>query len=470
MSRQRPLPELPEIPRDAVMSAVSQGLVKGRNVVHLAAFVAHFEDALVDNRELSEAEVKAYAFDTLGYKSTTRTAYNLLNAIMNAYRVFYEDGPFLSSFTRGIAAVHREYKPPKPQRKRIKSVLAAPIEDVPASLRTALEEMRQGYEGVDRSAPSKQFVVSIDQRVRQLVRACMDAGVEPVLDIACITIYEKSLLSRQRPLRRTTIRSSLAAIRDTARYVGSDPDVIQHLDDRVRYHERIAAKSVPLKELQIQKIPSYADIFERAFDLLGEADSVKQMGQAQRLRNYACAVVLSLPCPLRVADSELVFGEHLNWTGTTWRIDIPETSKTGEAFGAVLLPLFRVFIDQLVLQGADEVYLDKRREEVIDRRRALYEDHLGRPIGKPYVSKAWQSVFGTGSHIARTKIHNEFARLGPAGVEAALVACGHRSHRSAEHYRTRAFQLLAGEHIKATAAAGIDEGEWEQYFRMDDAR
>jgi len=64
-------------------------------------------------------------------------------------------------------------------------------------------------------------------------------------------------------------------------------------------------------------------------------------------------------------------------------------------------------------------------------------------------------------------MHDEFARLGSAGVEAALVACGHRSHKSAEHYRTRAFQLLAGEHIKATAADGIDEDEWERYFRMD---
>jgi len=467
MSTSYQLPELPGVPLEIVTSAVSKGLVKGRNVFHLNNFLTHFQDAILDDRELSEAEVKAYVFDKLGYKPTTVTGYSRLNAIMNAYRIFYENGPFLSSFVRGIASVYREYKPPKLERKKSKSVIAAPIEAVPAPLRTALEEMRQGYEGIYRSAPSREFIVSIDQRVRQLVRACMDHDVQPMLNIACITIYEKSLLSREKPLRRTTIRSSLNAIRDVARYVGSDLDVIQHLENRVRYHEKKAANDMPLKELNIQKIPSYTKIFEQAFDLLDQSNTARHIAKGQKLRNYACAVVLLLPCPLRVGDSELIFGENVNWTGSTWRIDVPETSKTGDAFGAVLLPLFRVFIDELVLQGADEVYLDELRSAVVDKRRALFEDHLGRPIGKPYVSTAWRRVFGTGSHIARTKIHDEFARLGPAGVEAALVACGHRSHKSAEHYRTRAFHLLAGEHIKTTASNDIYDFEWKEHFRMD---
>tara|TARA_R100001132_G_C3251593_1_gene78586 strand:- start:267 stop:818 length:552 start_codon:yes stop_codon:yes gene_type:complete len=178
----------------------------------------------------------------------------------------------------------------------------------------------------------------------------------------------------------------------------------------------------------------------------------------------AAALALLVPFPLRLADTRLHFGTHLKWTGQTWRIEIEETSKTGVPFRATLLPFFRVFVDKLVLQGAAEDYLDELREKAVKDRRALFETHLGELVSDAYVSKAWSFAYGTGSHIARTKLHDEFAVFGLKGVEAALVACGHRSARSAEHYRTRAFRLLAGDHIRMTSAESISDKEWEAYF------
>jgi hypothetical protein len=47
-----------------------------------------------------------------------------------------------------------------------------------------------------------------------------------------------------------------------------------------------------------------------------------------------------------------------------------------------------------------------------------------------------------------------------------LKACTHRSSRSAEHYRTKAFSLLAGDHIRSSAEASISDDEWGEYFEV----
>ena len=457
---------LPGIPFQEVAAQVSAGKVKPAGIHFLKGFLEYFEEALLDGIEMRPDEVQHYAFAVLGYDRTRPGAYHRMTLIRNTYHLFYEDGPFLRSMSAGIASIWREYQSPKPKSewKQKRSRMAVPKNQLPQGWQEALENMSRGFDGVDRAAPSVGFIVSIGQRVRELTRVCSDAGLQPKLDVVCITAYERSLLVREEPLRPATIRSSLAQIRDMARYLGSDNEVIEHLDARVSYHERKAGKVTPIKETKVLKIPSYTEVFEKAFDLLGKSDTTKRLQQAQQFRNVAAALALLVPFPLRLADTRLHFGTHLKWTGQTWRIEIEETSKTGVPFRATLLPFFRVFVDKLVLQGAAEDYLDELREKAVKDRRALFETHLGEHVSDAYVSKAWSFAYGTGSHIARTKLHDEFAVFGLKGVEAALVACGHRSARSAEHYRTRAFRLLAGDHIRMTSAASISDKEWEAYF------
>ena len=218
------------------------------------------------------------------------------------------------------------------------------------------------------------------------------------------------------------------------------------------------------KETKIEKIPTYTEIFEHAFDMLGQADNMKDRRVAQKLRNHAVALVLMCPFPLRVADTILKFGDNLAWTGETYHLFVPSTSKNSEAFQATLEPFFRLFIDKLVLQGADPEYLEELREKCIVERRLLFESHDGSAPFDTYVSYVWAQVYGTGSHIARAKIHNDLAVFGLKGVEGALKACTHRSSKSAEHYRTKAFQVLAGDHVRRTAAQSITDKEWEEYF------
>lgn len=457
---------LPGIPFQEVAAQVSAGEVKSAGIHFLKGFLEYFEEPFLAGMELRQEEVHHYAFVVLGYDKTKTGAYHRMTLIRNTYRLFYEDGPFLRSMSAGIASIWRVYQPRKPRNEwtQMRSRMAAPKNQLPQDWRDALENMSRGFDGIDRAAPSAGFVVSIGQRIRELTRVCSNAGLQPQLDIACITAYERSLLTRRDPLRPATIRASLAQIRDMARYVGTDDEVIEHLTARASYHEKKASKVTPVKETKILKIPSYTEVFEKAFDLLGKSDTTKRLQQAQQFRNHAAALALLVPFPLRLADTRLHFGAHLKWTGQTWRLEIDDTSKTGAPFRATLLPFFRVFVDKLVLQGAAEDYLDELREKAIKDRRALFETHLGEAVAHAYVSKAWSFVYGTGSHIARAKLHGEFAVFGLEGVEAALIACGHRSARSAEHYRTRAFRLLAGDHIRITSAASISDKEWQKYF------
>ena len=158
------------------------------------------------------------------------------------------------------------------------------------------------------------------------------------------------------------------------------------------------------------------------------------------------------------------FGVNITWTGTTYVIFVPATHKNGEPFRATLLPFFRIFVDALVLQGAPTEHLEELREQCLRSRRMLFVNYDGTEPHENYVSYAWRQTFGTGSHIARTKVHDELAVLGPRGVELALAACTHRSAATAEYYRTMAFQMLAGDHVHHVLQEVITEQEWERYF------
>jgi hypothetical protein len=54
--------------------------------------------------------------------------------------------------------------------------------------------------------------------------------------------------------------------------------------------------------------------------------------------------------------------------------------------------------------------------------------------------------------------------MGARGVELAMRACGHRSEKTAEAYRTRAFERLALDRIHENLAADILDAEWKEFF------
>lgn len=342
-------------------------------------------------------------------------------------------------------------------------------EELPASWRGALERMADGMpgraniNGMRHGAPVPSMQVTMRTKLCECIMAARAAGIPEGMSVAAMAAYEKSLLKRGRPLSSVTIKSAIRQVQSFALYHGAPDDVLAHLAKRVRVHEGRANASTPLKEAKVLALPSYEDIFETAFDLLGEADATKNAVQAQFKRNAAVAITLFCPFPVRAADTVMRLGREITWDGQRYRFDLV-LSKDKRPYTAPIIPVFGFFIDQLILQGADLEHLPNLRTACFQAERPLFVTYEGRFPHARYASHLWKQVLGTGGHAARTKLHDEFGRLGSRGVELAMRACGQRSEKTAEVYRTRAFQMLAIEKAHADFMCEITDAEWTEFF------
>ncbi|MCV2446903.1 hypothetical protein [Paracoccus sp. DMF] len=392
-----------------------------------------------------------------------------LHSLRRGMWAVYEGHPLLRDLDALIAErvqpATTKYASYKTRARR----LSVPPEELPHGWKIALERMADGIPGVAlndgqrQAPPSAPMLVTMRTKLCECILAARKAGVPEEMSVLATTAYEKSLLGRERALSPVTIKSAIRQVRDFARYLGAPDDVLAHLADRVRYHERRANGYTPLKEAKVLALPSYREIFGMAFDLLGEADETKNAKQAQFKRNAAVAMTLFCPFPLRMADTAMFFGREITWDGQMYHFDIA-LSKSKRSYTAPILPVFGFFIDQLILQGSGPAHLADLRAECFQVRRPLFVTYEGRVPHPRYVSHLWKQVLGTGSHAARTKLHDEFGRLGSRGVDLAMRACGQRGEKTAEAYRTRAFQMLAVEKAHTDMVGEITDAEWREFF------
>ncbi|MEX1662155.1 hypothetical protein AB4874_10920 [Thioclava sp. 15-R06ZXC-3] len=384
--------------------------------------------------------------------------------LRNARRVVWLLMPELP-FEREICKAIATRKPPAKKYKPRDRIFSVAPDALPQDWHRALADMDAGKLGVNGRVPAPSLITSTRIKLTELVKATLDAKLEEKLTVEATIAYEKSLLNRKRKLSKVTLHSSIRQVRDFARYIGADRDVIEHLESRTRLHENRAAQSLPQKVAKVLALPSYEEIFGRAFDLLGEAAQTCNPRDAQSRRNMAVALTLFCPFPLRVADTMMRFGEEILLNEHGYQLNLV-ISKSGRRFRAPVLEEFAYFIDQLILQGLGDEYLADKREECFAEKRLLFVKHDGTAPDPRYVSALWHEALGTGCHAARTKLHDEFASLGARGVELAMRACDHRSERTAEFYRTQAFQKLSIERIHADTRSRIFDAEWKEYFEV----
>lgn len=381
-------------------------------------------------------------------------------AARRAMWMLFRGDPILRAFDIAIAARIATPAKPYPLRARKFSTF---FEELPADFQDALNAMANGCPGVHGEAPVPSMVQTTRTKICEFAKAARDTGLKISLTTEAAIAYEKSLVQRERPLSKRTVLSSMRQIHGFAKYVGATSEVLSHLAERIRIHEKRSLHVVPQKEAKIQSLPSYAEIFGIALDMLGRADQVRFPAQAQAMRNAAVAITLFCPFPFRVADTRLHFGRDILWDGELYRFNTV-ISKTMRPFAAPILPVFGFFIDQMILQGARVEHLNGMRESCFDRQRALFVRYEDSNVHPRYVSHLWQTYLGTGEHAARTHLHNNFGRLGARGVELAMRACDHRSEKTAEHYRTQAFELLSLERIHNDVVADILDEEWQIFF------
>lgn len=401
--------------------------------------------------------------DVAALRRDTRemTVSGLSRARKTMWRLF-EGHPLLRVLDKVIAlrSPGSGVRAPYPARARRLSVHP---HELPDALQVAFREMEAGLIGRNGTVPVPAMIITMRTKVCELAMAAKDAGLSVSMCVETAIAYERSMVSREKPLSPKTVLSSMRQIRNFARYIGMPAELEEHLAARIRLHEARSLQSTPQKEVKIAKLPTYSDIFGMALDLLGRAAGMAHPRRAQHLRNAAVALTLLCPFPLRVADTRLRFGDQIRWEGGEYWLRF-HVSKTSRPFNAPVIPVFGFFLDQLILQGAAPEHLTGLREDCFAQGRALFTNYDDSDVHDRYPSYLWSKYLGTGCHAARTHLHDSFGRLGTRGVELAMAACDHRSERTAEAYRTRAFDLLALEHAQNRMTAGIFDAEWQAYF------
>lgn len=384
-----------------------------------------------------------------------------MRAARKALWVLFEGHPLLRELDIAIVALTgAKERKPYPQRARKFSLFP---EQLPQAMQDALRDMADGLPGAYNTVPVPSMVETMRTKVCELAKAALDAGLDIEISIETAVAYERSLFGRERVLSKKTILSAVRQVRDFARYIGADDAVLEHLAARIRFNESRSLHFESQKEAKVLALPDYAGIFGVALDMLGEAAAMRNARSSQRLRNGAVAITLFCPFPFRVADTLLHFGQDILWDGEGYRFNLI-IHKTKRPFSAPVLPVFGWFIDQMILQGASPEHLSDLRSKCFAEHRALFVNHYDAEPHDRFVSYMWQQFLGTGNHAARTHLHDSFGRMGSRGVELAMRACGQRSEKTAEAYRTRAFEMLSLERIHEDLTADILDEEWELFF------
>lgn len=387
-----------------------------------------------------------------------------LRRVRQALLLIFDEAELAAELAAAISAGIRPRPPVPPGLGGRGLTQSIPVTDLPLPWQRALEDMRDGFPGEDGSSHDPEVVKGIARTMRQMGKIAQDAGLSIQLTAELAIAYERSLQRREEPLSAHTIKKYLKDIRVFARYLGADPEFQDHINDRHIRQARRAKQAPTRLDFRAAKVPDFQAVLSLSFGMLAKARETIRLESAHALRNRAAAIALVSPLPLRIADLTVFFGRNITWNGERYHLHIPETSKKRHPYNANIHPVFGHFIDQLILHERPSSQLENAREACLREGRALFVNRTGEPVHRNYVSKCWWHVFGTGSHVARAKIHDQLARLGPRGVELALAACGHRSEQSAEFYRSRAFDLVACDFVRDSMLSQISNEEWEEFF------
>jgi hypothetical protein len=345
-----------------------------------------------------------------------------------------------------------------------KSRHSLPESQLPLEWKTALSDMRDEFPGAEAPPPAPEVTKCIARSLRQLAKAALDDGQPIVLSREALDAFERALSRRVPTLSPHTIKKYLQDIKMFSAYVDACSEFRVYLDKRFLKSARRAWKVSTRIDWRVAQVPDIKNILAMAIDLLDEAQVTPKLRSAHKKRNHAAAISVVSAIPLRIADLTLYFGSNITWTGQAYHLFIPVCSKRKVPYATTINSTLACFVDRLILRERPLSQIDDAREECIRGGRALFINYNGDPVHRNYVSRCWWNIFGTGSHVARAKMHDEFARLGPRGVELALAACGHRSEASAEFYRSQAFDSFASAYVKDSLLGGISEQEMKDFF------
>lgn len=333
------------------------------------------------------------------------------------------------------AAIAR--KAPRQQRARGRpqrpARVSVPLCALPAIWQDRLADLRAGAALGGARPLSESTIGSIEDTLRAYAHAQISAGRPVTLSVIGVRLHEAVL--RARGARPMTLLTAATRLRQFAVRIGED----RLLVDALRVHEnalrRASAAAVKLKETRLAALPDLRATWTLAHALLERSIAAGSRATRARLRNEACCIAFWSLIPLRLADSQLRWGEEIWWDDDCYRIDVT-TSKCRVPLRGRLHARLTPFLDAVALGDVDPDYIDEMRARLTEERAFLFRTSAGRALARSWPSKVWREHLGTGAHISRSRIHSELGRLGPEGVDAALALCAQADPETRRHYQS----------------------------------
>lgn len=388
----------------------------------------------------SEADYLAFAADT----SSSRR----LRSLKAALDALLPGNPAVHVVL--ATAIDRK-SPPKPSRAgevaRPPATRRVDTVELPEAWRKLLQRMRLGAMPLHQAAPAASVLDSMEDVVREYAHVQREAGSEVAITVEGVRRLEASraaqAAAREDPAyqaqgdRPATRHTAVMRLRKFGEALGLEPLVLSAL----RHHETCLRRDlgtvVPLKFDRLDKLPGLAATWGLAAELLAQSEAAARRQTRLRLLTEASVVAIWTLLPLRLGDGQLLWGRDMRFDGARYRVDI-ETRKEEEPLRGALHAVLTPFLDALVLRGMDPVWLPQMRERAMAEELPLFRAVDGRQLAASYPSSVWRQHFGTGAHIARTRVHSELGQLGPEGVEAALALNAQRDPRTAAAYQGEA--------------------------------
>lgn len=411
--------------------------------------------AFLEERQIASfTDISAQEFHRF---NESRASASMLQRLKRAMMTVFPGHPSVLPLEEAIRSLERGRA--RPRGKGCKpATKSVPLDQLPKDWREAFDGMDAGFDRNGQLPPATGMMPTHKMKMRQLLCSARAAGLPDVLSPESVRAYARDL--RKRDLAPATLRSSFAAVQKVARYIAADDETLSLLADLTRLYETEAHKAKSKKFQHLQKTGySPVALINQAHGILDEVDELQSPRSRQERRNRAAALALFSVMPVRLADTRLVFGETLFWKAARYSIET-RLSKNHYPWATEVDPRLNIFIDSLILRGADPAWIDHMRDSCFVQKRALFVTSTGDPVAYGYVSDRWRAAVGTGEHIARTILHTFLGiELGQAGTDMAMAATGQRHHATAKAYQDDALgmaQRMKGQAELANVAQDSD--------------
>lgn len=322
--------------------------------------------------------------------------------------------------------------------------LSVAPDELPPNWRALLDAIMERGEDASHVRISRKFLPTVEGALRTLCFCCGREGRVPEISEQTALLLVEEL--KGRGVRAATLQITVSALARIAVPLGVDEAQISRLRRIEQELHRKRRGEIPLKFSRLSKVGSVRRVLGLAVDLLAASKDETSLELRVAKLNGATALALFSLLPLRVADTNLRWGEELSFNGTRYRLDLC-TSKTGAEFHGEICDFVTPFLDAMLLRGCDARFLDSERKKALQAKKNLFCHANGRYLSEKRVSNLWWRHLGIRPHIARTLIHSELGSLGAEGVEMALSMCAQRDPKTAAFYQGRAMHdalLLQG--------------------------